>query len=401
MKYYVLTKNNIGILSMRTAFTYTGILSVSMLAAFSCTASNSDINSSAGPTKVIYGLSNTQHVNATSQSQFYVQAGTFKKEKNANVFKKQLVKKYHQPVTVKPKGNYYVVIIGPMSSAAVKALNNSPLERAPIVHKNSVEPIATMRVSTRESHNNPHVVGDKDGLDPTTSNHFDIIGAIGVASLEGGDGYLGVTSSETDRLVPTNSNDWNTLAAQLGVGYAYYFHHYNPFSDQTQWFTAIEPQINGYYLGQSSINGEVWRFGSPDFNDMIYHMPIESYRLMLDGALTVVSRNQYSLYAKGGIGNAWNNVGYSDADLNSIPCANQFLNLNTVTRSSFAWEVGAGLLYEINNHFAFSLEYLYADLGTAKTPDTGFTGTISTPFLTPASFRLTSQAALLGLHVAI
>ncbi|AMQ28679.1 TPA: SPOR domain-containing protein [Legionella pneumophila] len=382
---------------MRTTFLYIGTLPVLVLAAFSSFAFTHHPNSPAGSTRIIYGLSNTQHVDAASQGQFYVQAGTFKNVKNANVFKKQLTKKYHQPVTVKPEGNYYVVIIGPMNAATVKGLNGSTLVRAPIEHTNSVEPIAT-----RESRNNTQVVvGDKDGLDPTAPNHFDIIGAIGVATLEAGDSYLGVTSSETDRLVQTNSNDWNTLAAQLGVGYVYYFHNYNPFSDQVQWFTAIEPQINGYYLGQSSINGDVWRFDDPNFNDMTYTMPIESYRLMLDGALTVVSRKQYSLYVKGGIGNAWNRVGYSDADRNGIPCADQFLNLNSATHSSFAWEVGAGLFYAINNRFALSLEYLYADLGTANTSDTGFTGSITTPVLIPASFRLTSQAALLGLHVAI
>jgi opacity protein-like surface antigen len=94
-------------------------------------------------------------------------------------------------------------------------------------------------------------------------------------------------------------------------------------------------------------------------------------------------------------------VAYSDADRNSIPCDNQFLNLPYATHSSFAWEAGAGLFYAINNRFALSLEYLYADLGTAKTPDNGFTGAMTIPFLTPASFNLTSQAALLGLHIAI
>jgi opacity protein-like surface antigen len=387
---------------MRTVFSYTGIFSVSVLAAFSCIASNSHINSPVGTKKVIYGLSQTQHVDAASQGQFYVQAGTFKNVNNANTFKKQLTKKYNQPTTVKPKGNYYVVIMGPMDSASVRALNDSSLIKAPLVHKNTVKPIATRPILTRESQGTSQVViGDKDGLNPTVPNHFDIIGAIGVADLEAGDGYLGVTSSETDRLVQTNSNDWNTLAAQLGVGYVYYFQNYTPFSDTVQWFTAIEPQINGYYLGQGDINGDVWRFSNSNFNDMTYHLSIESYRLMLDGALTVVSRRQYSLYAKGGIGEAWNRVGYSDADRNSVPCTNQFLNLNSASHSSFAWEVGAGIFYAINNRFALSLEYLYADLGTAKTADTGFTGTITTPFLTPARFGLTSQAALLGLHVAI
>ena len=105
-------------------------------------------------------------------------------------------------------------------------------------------------------------------------------------------------------------------------------------------------------LARKSIKGDVWRFGDPSFNDMTYNMPIESYRLMFDTALTIVSKRQYSLYAIGGIGNAWNPVGYNDADRNGMPCPDQFLNLNSTTRSSFAWEVGGGLSYALSNRFA-------------------------------------------------
>lgn len=385
---------------MRAVFKYTGILSAS-IAAFSSFASNDQLNNPpALNSKVIYGLSNTHRVKEGSNHQFYVQAATFKNVKNANIYKQQLRKKTHQPVTVKARGKYYVVIIGPLNSVAeVKALSgSSPVPLKTVAHDFN-EPMPVSKHETKM--NTKVVIGDKDGVQPTALNHIDIIGALGVASLSVNDGYLGVTSSEIDRLVQTNGNDWNTFAAQAGIGYVYYLRNYDPFSDQAQWFTAIEPELNGYYLGQSSIKGDVWRFGSPEFNDMTFNMPIDSYRLMLDGALTVVSKKQYSLYAIGGIGNAWNRVGYSDADRNGIPCADQFLDLNSTTHSSFAWEVGAGLSYAFNNRIALSLEYLYADLGSIKTPGTGFTGTITAPVLDPANFKLTSQAALLGLHIAI
>lgn len=387
---------------MRAAFSYTGLLSASMFVAFSSFASNHLPNNPSGSnTKIIYGLSNTQHVEEGSNGQFYVQAASFKNIKNAKNYKQQLRKKFHHPVTVKARGKYYVVIIGPLYSVAeVRALSGSAMS-VPI--KTSLhEPNETLPVLKQEPTINPKIViDDKTSIEPTAPNHIDIIGAIGVANLAAGNGSLGVTSSETDTLVQTNGNNWNTLAAQLGVGYVHYLRNYNPYSDQVQWFTAIEPELNGYYLGQNSINGDVWRFGSPNFNDMTYNMPIDSYRLMLDGALTVVSKRQYSLYAIGGIGNAWNRVGYNDADRNGIPCADQFLNLNSTTHSSFAWEAGAGLSYAFNNRFSLSLEYLYADLGNVQTSGTGFTGTITTPVLVPANFKLTSQAALFGLHVAI
>lgn len=49
-----------------------------------------------------------------------------------------------------------------------------------------------------------------------SQDRFRIIAAGGIAKLNGGNSQLGVTSSETDTLVQTNSNNWNTPAAQLG-----------------------------------------------------------------------------------------------------------------------------------------------------------------------------------------
>lgn len=233
-------------------------------------------------------------------------------------------------------------------------------------------------------------------------NHFDLIGALGVASLTAGNSYLVVSSSEIDKLVQTSGNGWNNFMGQIGVGYLFYLHGAQPYSESTQWFPSIEPEINNYFISRNNFKGDIWRFSDPNFNQMTYTMPIDSYRLMFDTALTLVSKKQFSLYAIGGIGNAWNRVGYSDAERgNGIPCADQNLNFHSATNSKFAWEVGGGLSYALNKRFALSLEYLYADLGRVNTPTKGFTGAITASDIVPAAFNLTSQAALFGLHVTI
>lgn len=384
---------------MRAIFRYTGIVSASTFIAFSSLASSNHSNNPvASNSKVIYGLSNTQHVKESPGTHYYVQAATFSTEKKATLYQHQLEQKFHQPVAVKKSGHYFLVLVGPLNSVAeVKALNNPSL-RAPL-QKTASRSHVTGPVF---KHGSKVVIGDKDGLDPTVPNHLDVIGALGVASLNAGDSYLGVTSSETDRLVQTNSDNWNNLAAQLGFGYVFYRYHFNPYSDQAQWFTALEPELNGYYIGQNNIKGNVWRFGSPLFNDMTYTMPFESYRLMVDGALTILSKRQYSLYVKGGIGNAWNRSSYSDVDNdNTDPCSNQRLTFDANTHTNFAWEAGAGLNYVINNRVGLSLEYLYANLGTVSTSAFGNTGAITAPVIVPANFNLSAQTVQLGLHIAV
>lgn len=349
--------------------------------------------------KTIYGLSNAKYFKSQSNGDFYIQAGTFKSEKNAENYKTQLINKYHYPVLIKKQGIYHITYLGPIHSAEeVRTINDRKIK---IIVKNQDNIQSHVKQKPLKEHH--LLISDKDGLAMPVKgpNHLEVIGALGIASLNAGDGYLGVTSSETDRLVPTNNNEWGALTAQLGIGSIYYLHNALQYSDYLQWFPWIEPELNAYYLGGKSIEGDVWRFGSPYFNDMNYNISINSYRLMFDTALTVVSKKQYSLYAIGGIGATWNRAAYSDADMTSLPCADQYINLNSNTRSSFAWEAGAGLSYALNNRYTISLEYLYVDLGRIKTSDTGTTGAITNPVLVSSEMKLTSQAALLGLHVAI
>ncbi|MBA3535379.1 MAG: SPOR domain-containing protein [Tatlockia sp.] len=385
---------------MRPFFSCLGISTALMLLNFSSIASDSSNLKSYGLSgKTIYGLSNTKHFKASSNGDFYIQTATFKSKQNAYHYKSELIKKYHHPVIVKNQGGYYIVFIGPLHSAAeVRALNSSSGGKIVPVNQEITKPVLMQK------HHDKHqlVIGDKDAaIAPLRNpNHFEVIGAVGIANLEAEDGYLVVTSDETDQLIQTNHNDWNNFTGQLGIGYVYYLHGAQQYSENLQWFPWIEPELNGYYLSRNNIRGDVWRFSDSEYNDFSYTMPTKSSRLMMDVALTVLSKKQFSLFALGGIGNSWNRVGYRDAPRNNLPCPEEYLNLNSTSRSSFSWEAGAGLSFALNSRFALSLEYLYADSGKVKTPTNGF-GAINTYNIAPADFKLTTQSALLALHVTL
>jgi opacity protein-like surface antigen len=234
-----------------------------------------------------------------------------------------------------------------------------------------------------------------------SNNHFEVIGAYGRARLNADDSELRVTLSETDKLVQTNANSWNTQAGQLGLGYLYYYHQADP-GRRFIWFKYIEPQFNLYQLSSNSIEGDVWRFNNPNLNDITYDMPIHSTRLMLDAALNIASFQKLSAYVKGGLGEAWTSVGYSDYCNNGNPvCSGQRLDLKTNLSPKFAWEAGAGLLFDFTNSVGMSLEYLYTDLGKVRTSAQGNTGNIVNPKVLPARFDLTTQTVLLGMHLSM
>jgi len=379
---------------------FSGVISTALILANSITLAAASSHSTGQAVKTIRGMANAKHVTSPSDGNFYIQAGTFKYAKNAHHYQQHLIDTYHHTVKVTSKGRYHIVVMGPIHSAAeVRALNHSGFKAVVVERTEVVQPVfepVLSPIPLRDGGDNVVVIAPV-----MAQNHFEIIGAAGVANLKTGNGFLGVTTSETDRLVQTNRGDWDTFSGQLGVGYVYYFPGAQRYSESTQWFPAIEPEVNGYYIGQNNIEGDVWRFGSSEFNQMIYKMPTQSTRLMFDTALTILSKRQYSLYGIGGIGNAWNRVSYRDADRSGVPCVDQELHLNSSRHSNFAWEAGAGLSYAFNQHIALSLEYLYADLGKVNSSSEGTMGTITTPVLVPAHFNITAQSALLGLHIIV
>lgn len=236
----------------------------------------------------------------------------------------------------------------------------------------------------------------------TTLNHFEILGALGIASLNAGSSNLVVTSNETDRLVQTNRSSWNTWGGQLGLGYVYYLGcNKQRCMDDAQWFPSIEPELNIYTLNSNSIDGNVLRFGNPNFNDFTFDIPLHSTRVMLDAALTIVTKEEVSLFAIAGIGEAWNRVSYNDYPRSTVPCPLQRTSINATTSHDFAWELGAGVNYDFSTRAGVSFEYLYTQFGNVQLNNNGFTGTIATPIISSPSFNLSTQTALFGLHIAV
>ena len=162
---------------------------------------------------------------------------------------------------------------------------------------------STPHVESPASHryvtHNPHA-NYKDYKDEVTPvliespNHFELIAAGGIGAVSVADSYLRVTSSETDTLKQTNSNKWNNPTGQLGAGYVFYLVDGPRISNDWRWFPTVEPMLNLYY-SRLDVKGDVYRFNDPAFNEFSYKSVIKSTRLMLDAALTIVSKGKFSV----------------------------------------------------------------------------------------------------------
>lgn len=217
---------------------------------------------------------------------------------------------------------------------------------------------------------------------------FEIIGGGGWADFNLSDSSIRVTSDEVDVLAG-NNNAWDTGIGQLGIGYVM------PFMQGSNYFNTLRLELNGYYTSDD-IEGPVYRFGDPAFSDYNYKMSVKSTRLMVDALVDVFTLNRVSIYAKGGIGAAWNRADYRETALNVGSCSLNALSLDDDTRTQFAAEGGAGLRFDFNQNIGISGEYLYAYVDSGRTGTRAASGCLSA--IAPVDFNLNVQSAIIALH---
>ncbi|MFA6036700.1 MAG: outer membrane beta-barrel protein [Legionellales bacterium] len=216
----------------------------------------------------------------------------------------------------------------------------------------------------------------------------------GITTIDAEDTDLVVTASETDKLVQTNGNDWDTWTGQIGFGYVFSF--VEDFSTgDVAWFPIINPQINLYVIGDSDITGDVWRFESPAYNQADYTMGFRSTRVMFDLGVTIAAIDRFSIYALGGLGAAWNSTSFNAQGKDGLDCPIDNVNLNEEDSSGFAYEFGGGLTFAATDRVAISLEYLYTgfdDVDLGGDPALDIDG---------SNLYINAQSVLLGLRFAI
>ena len=195
--------------------------------------------------------------------------------------------------------------------------------------------------------------------------YWEFLAMGGIASLVMNDVTLDLTSIEVDELHQTHKDEWRAWTANLGFGYVIPFFDISRPND-AQWFTAIEPQINAYYL-QGSMKGDFDRFVNfPGiFNDTDYSLRVESARLMFDTSLTFLTLRNLSFFGIAGIGPSWNRV---TLDAYETDCLME-LDIERHTSTNLAYEFGGGLIFTASENLAFTAEYLYTGFRNVKLGD--------------------------------
>ncbi len=129
----------------------------------------------------------------------------------------------------------------------------------------------------------------------------------------------------------------------------------------------IQLSISGYGDTQFSPHGNVWEFGSPEFETLSYSYKVKHARLMLEGKFLKIFPNHPPLhpYFSWGVGAALNHASqYQEKAL--ISGAIPTLSFTNHTQTTLSWSIGLGVDYDLYEHLRLGIGYQLADLGSVS-----------------------------------
>ncbi len=119
------------------------------------------------------------------------------------------------------------------------------------------------------------------------------------------------------------------------------------------------------YVDDAGGDGIINQFSLPDFDNLNYQYDIQSFSAMATLKLFFLASQRWQPYIDGSMGLS-NNYAANYQELPRILGAEPMSPYRNHSVNSFAYSVGAGLMYTLNPSVAAGLGYQFADLGRAK-----------------------------------
>ncbi|WP_019215533.1 outer membrane protein [Legionella tunisiensis] len=174
-------------------------------------------------------------------------------------------------------------------------------------------------------------------------------------------------------------------SAVLGVGGGYRFTHFI--------VPAVSVGIHYSHFFSRKIKGQIMQYSLPEFTNYNYQWNLSSDLILASSKINVLEIHHVMPFVQAGIGVSINHMSeYSESVLpNVTPRINPgFSNHN---RTTFAYQLGAGLDWAVKPQWLLSVGYEYTDLGKFSSGP----GLQEWSSATLSSRTLTSNAAIFGM----
>ena len=331
--------------------------------------------------QVIYGLEDVGHFYSKHSGPFTIQVGTFHIQQHAIHLKEKLTQQLSYPVHINNEPPYYVVTIGPIPTApAVRQVAASVddfaigyLSHQVSTTENKVSSVVSSRSSlqsavsvkaelpaVQKSHQTfSHQISSTEKRYKNSQNHW-------LASVNYGLQWLDMPSSMT---VPngssfsppynvdtfsTNANGAQSMLA-LMLGYEWQ-------RDQ-KWLPRYWLALRYQYLFSKAISGYITQYTLPQFQNYTYRWNVSANVFSLYSKFDIMQYQRFLPYVDIGLGFAINHASnYSETALpNVTPRISPAYASSSKTQ--FAYNVGAGLDFQLNAQWLLSLGYDFQAIG--------------------------------------
>ena len=326
---------------------------------------------------VIYGLENALQANNCRSSS--IQVASFNQSSNATRYQHKIQSLTQYPVRVLHIGEYYKVLIGPVSSTielhnTAQAVLSGLNSKAPLKSHQIIKTSVSSRPVVRQPELKKNNTGSSEQQFSVPAESF-TAKKQPIALLSKNQWFLTVGSGaqfphEQENAKVANGSDFPPPAnvdsysinqpnasaiILLSAGHRWTFNQ--------QWMPAFSLGLDYQYLSPYETNGTITQYSNPLFNNYSYQIKTSSNVLLVAAKANVFQLNRFSPYISGGLGGAVNDsYNYNETAFSGVtPRISPAFKHNTNTE--FAYHVGAGLDLDLSSSFLISVGYLYQNIG--------------------------------------
>lgn len=313
---------------------------------------------------------------------YFIQTGTFRSIANATRSEHQLRKETGYPVAVRTKGQYHLVIVGPVpSKTAVKGIVLKETVSGGQPNHLGTREKSSIRATQLHSQQSPVTLEMKNGRHeypkaPTnTSKHSAALTAHSARDFMATHGYiqadLGLThpfSTESMRVnngavdpYPANTDLFSTTDHKKG-GMASFMAGSRWETDRS-WLPAYSLALRYQHLFNQRVAGTITQYSDPDFVNYDYQWKTQSNVLSVFSKINLTEAKHFSPYVNLGLGGALNQSrGYEESPLGSVIARSDSPAFGAHTQPQLSYSLGAGLDYQIQRQWVMSLGYEFQNL---------------------------------------
>lgn len=315
----------------------------------------------------VYGLANAQDYAGKGHGKYYIQLGSFNDKLNAYRYSTSIQAKTKYKVKIELKNRNYLVIVGPLKSAAEVrevGMKFRPTER-----------VKSVVVTKSKSGKKVGVVKTVYETKPKTvvlPSQF-----VGEVKPDHSGWYISADfgaqwNSLGNRMLVYNGSDFPP-PENVDLYFVNQNHQYivavsggYRWERDCKWLPAYSLGLRYKHVFAKNVGQSIMQYSEPDFLNYTYDWKIYSDVLLASTKLNIVQYKRFLPYVTGGVGGARNKAGsYKETANPGITprISPGFANKST---ARLAYNVGAGIDFQVTPQILMTMGYEYQNLGNVS-----------------------------------